>query len=352
MRLVRFRRVLDDAPPRRGGWLLRAPLASSSRGIALLMVMVLITMLSIMAVEVVETGQSHYILTASLRDSVKAGALAYSGVSFVGALLKEDLRKPDTMSLDSLAEEWNLIPPYNSIALGDGMVSGVVEDEERKFNIYSMSKEEFACLAKQLELEFDSEGVFELIQQWYGRSPEGDGLEADPYSMRLPPIIRADAYFEVQSELALVEGFGRQNYVKMSPFLTIYPPPKAPTVPQTQQQEAGATSQSQTPPKGMINFNTAKPEVLACVGGGAFANVAQDIVAARQDEPFKSVQDLQAKVPSAPKNVTDQAIVKSSYFSVLATGQVGAEGRQSTVTVETVLRRGDGEIKYLYWKER
>ncbi|MBI2890611.1 MAG: general secretion pathway protein GspK [Nitrospirae bacterium] len=307
--------------------------------------MTLITMLSIIAIEIVETAQSHYLLTTSLRDEVKARALAFSGVNLVGALLKEDLRKEETKTSDHLREDWNVPEPFNTVALGDGWVKGQVEDEERRFNVHTITRDQLACLARELEIEqdFDAESVHRRITEWTDRTGS-DGVQEDPYSARRPPVLRPDAPFEAPGEVALIEGIGWQTYLKLRPYLTIWPQREP-----TQPTEGSSDQPEKRRPK--INVNTAPPIVLKCVDKD-MPTVAETILGLREEDPFRNVQDLQTRVQGIPAAALGLLTVQSDIFTVRSAGQVGPEGRASTVIVTAVLdRRKQDELRLIYWRE-
>ncbi|MBI2061395.1 MAG: general secretion pathway protein GspK [Nitrospirae bacterium] len=327
----------------------------SKNGIALLMVMVLITMLTIMSVEVAETGQSHYLITTSLRDTVKARALAHSGVHTVGALLKADAEGllPSTVSkkdVDYLGEPWNLQPPANELPLGEGRVQAFVEDEMSKLNAQEMSEEQLACLAKEVKVELDVKNAYRWIKEWSTSSEKGDNFDEDYYSARIPPILRSDAPFETVSELGLVEGIGWSNLEKLRPFLTVYPRWQAPPPRQGETNPAAP----QPPRFSKVNVNTVKREVLACLAP-EFERAAEEIIRRREEKPFDRIDATQFTGIFQGTLPAQYMTVKSDVFSVTSIGRVGAEGSETTVVVTAVINRsksGRSEMEFLYWREQ
>lgn len=72
----------------------------------------------------------------------------------------------------------------------------------------------------------------------------------------------------------------------------------------------------------------------------------------REEDPFRNVQDLQTRVQGIPAAALGLLTVQSDIFTVRSAGQVGPEGRASTVIVTAVLdRRKQDELRLIYWRE-
>jgi general secretion pathway protein K len=86
-----------------------------------------------------------------------------------------------------------------------------------------------------------------------------------------------------------------------------------------------------------LNLNTASAQVLAAVFGALDAGSAQRLVQARQSKPFRTLAEAQAQVPGVEAFEARRAAVGSNYFEV--SGRLRAQDRQVEERV-LVVRRG------------
>jgi general secretion pathway protein K len=66
----------------------------------------------------------------------------------------------------------------------------------------------------------------DLIVDWIDRDniPQTQGAEDSAYLGQTPPYLAANQYITSTSELLALPGFGRENYLKLAPYITALPP--------------------------------------------------------------------------------------------------------------------------------
>ena len=108
--------------------------------------------------------------------------------------------------------------------------------------------------------------------------------------------------------------------------------------------------------RGLVNLNTAPPEVLAALPGMDEA-MAQALVAHREKQgPFTQVGEMllvTGITPEAFRQAADLLTMRSSVFAVSASGE-DADGLQTTVSCLLQLENQQTapSLRVLYWREQ
>lgn len=304
-----------------------APRLKNEQGIALLLVLLILSLLVALILEFDAEARREYREAAVFRNSLAAGTLARSGVQAARAVLRQDARADARIQrpYDGPTEVWAM--PVAGYQLGDGTVSAVIEDEKAKFNLNDLvaqpdakSREvRISRLKRLFELLRLDPRLVDGIADWTDAddAPEPNGAETAYYQALTPPYRAANGPFNTLAELRLVKGFSGELVATLSRYLTVYP------------QKAD----------GLINLNTADPVVIQALDPRITPSLAQAVVQAR---PLKSVQDLDRV--SGLENIgkelrmTSTYTVRSDHFSTLVTARVGDVGR----SVRAVIQRSNG----------
>ncbi len=319
---------------------------SRQKGFGLLVSLLLVTLLTGLASNAFRRSQNHLYVVRSQAQHMQALNLAKAGVNIARAGLLMD--NNDT---DDLEEDWNKLSLASQVApipIGNGFVSLVIEDEERRQNINSLNEQELKDWFKNLKLKrvkkgdiLDMDIIEEDIHEelsdnfldwtdhdneirkngaenlWYKRQEE----EYFPHNRRLATI----------GELMWVRGFtpemlfGKKGNPKLKDMITVY----------------GG---------GKLNVNTVNRDVLVTLLRQEDEYMADTVAQAIIDErPYKT--ESQAKSILSQYGfggVLDKKIkVKSEYFRIIATGIVGnVESR-----VEAIVKRLKKTCDILLWKE-
>ena len=290
-------------------------------GIALLIVLLTITLLTIVVIEFTDTAQIETHLALSARNALQASYLARSGVNLAEAWLLAD-RSPPT-----LQSRWaQPIPP---VPVGDGTATFRIRDESRFLNLNGLRvgstinndrRKVVTNLFVQLQLD---PRIVSAICDWLDADnepfPDPPGAEQSDYlSFELPTIVRNDQLLTFR-ELMLVRGITPSILAKLEDLVTVLPSNDF-----------------------HVNINTAPPQVLAAVLGSARdgARVVDQLVSARENEPFKSLSldDLpELGRALGPINLSDWFTTVSTYYRIEAVGEINDVRRG---IVEIVSRNG------------
>ncbi len=301
---------------------------------ALISVLVLISILSLVALEFSQRTGINLTMTVNYADSKKALYVAYGGYQAALSLLIKD-----TNDYDGPGDFWyGMFPP---IPIGDGAVSIYIEDEKARFNvrklIYAQGEEDkrkSAMLSRMFIVLAIEPSLIDGIVDWQDIDGKirPNGAEASYYNLLSPPYAPRNSQVVTVGELLLVKELDRDIY---------FIPPSLRS-PIANEEFAPLNKYITVYGDGKININTAAEPVLICMSKDMDEFIARDIIQFRQKEPFKSIEDLK-KVETVSDILYDEIksliTVKSNLFRIRATG---VSGKFSQVITVVVLRESRG----------
>jgi len=184
-------------------------------GIALLLVVWLLALLTVIAGEFMASGRVKAAAERNKRDDLRGLALALAGYRAAVAALDEKIdgleRGADQELLlryHGLADGVSAVA--DDVPLGDGTYSWRITDENGLVNINTVQRPVLAKLLQQCGLEFGAERdtVVDSILDWRdtNRNHRLNGAEEDYYRGLDPPYSCKDGPFDVVEELLLVRG--------------------------------------------------------------------------------------------------------------------------------------------------
>jgi general secretion pathway protein K len=307
-------------------------------GIALLIVLLAITLLTIVVIEFTDAAQVETHQALSARNALQASYLARSGVNVGEALLILDAQLAAMGAAphaDTLDDYW--AKPYPPLPIGDGTAVIRVRDESRFLNLNDMfsggslqadRKAVFERLFASLAID---RSVLAAIVDWMDEdnapSVTPPGAEQPFYlALPIPRRVRNGALLTLR-ELLLVRGVTPGILARLEPFVTVLPPDRF-----------------------RVNVNTAPPEVLRALSDEVRDDpgVVDRLIATRDTAPFTAPSE-------ALRNVTglDKALgsgrefldTSSPYFRVESVGEIGDVRRG----IVEVVRRNDQRIARVTW---
>ena len=301
-----------------------APRMGNEKGMALLLVLVIIVLLTAVITEFAFSSLVELRLAETFRDNAKAYYLAKGGLEAARMLLRND-----DNGFDAFSETWG--EAWQDQPLGDGVVSLSIKDHDGRFNVNSLVtaqgkpdqalRERLLRLLDRLGIE-DGESLVDALTDWI--DPDDDsspfGAESAFYRAKeLPPCRNAPLKFP--EELLMVHGFTPEIFKKIEPYLTIY---------------GGAK----------INANTAPVAVLASLSERMDLEAAQKIADYRQEHPFEKVTDLQ-NVPyldnTSYLSISSALDVKSTVFQI----EVRSTVNRSRAILEAAVEKASDRVLFV-----
>lgn len=330
-------------------------------GVALLIALVTITLVTISVMQFTHTRQVDYRRTAHWMQAKQAGLYADDALEFAQVLLAAD---GGISSVDGLGEQWArfcvpdtldhcptdlpicALPPFHAYADEGGvdpshLVALRIEDMSGRYNLNRLRTGHNVDVERDVARELfalsevDPDLIGPIVD-WIDADGElyryGSGAEDPQYSETKPRYSPRNAELESLRELALVKGVEHDDLVRLQPNVATLPSDASKAV----------------------NINTAPRIVLRALAALDPAMADESLLGAILSErctaPFESAADLNERVPGFPGRVNTDRWIRfdSSYFRLLATAKVD-EVYQS---IEALLHRTDQGIRIVYYLAR
>ena len=310
---------------------MKSPRTSRNRGMALLLVLVIVTLLTSLLMELAFSTLVDMRLTETFRDTTRAHYLARGGINAGRMLLQQDRN-----AFDAPQEPWS--QGIINYPVGQGTVSVSIQDLDgrlainqlvRGSNPQALTVDRFYRLFAGLEIDHlaDPAELTAALIDWLDPDDE-------PYQMILTdglniPVSgaedlfyqsRGDAYsckngpLETLDELLLIRGFSRELLELLRPHLAV-----------------NGSSR--------ININTASPAVLGSLDEAMESQVVTLVEEIRQESPISDIDQLEDNMPvesySLLKSLANQRRLgtTSDFYRISATALVNDGMRELTADV-------------------
>jgi type II secretory pathway component PulK len=359
---------------------MKIPVQTRTRGIALIIVMIAIFVLSVMAAVFATSMKVETKLAQNANHDQELIWLGRSGVELARYVLSQQMTIPNE-PYDALNQIWAGGPggmgesnsPLAGLSLdnyqvGDGNVSIKIVDLERKVNINAVRLNPAELQQALTLMGVGADGISVIsdsILDWI--SPPGGsrpaGAESDYYQTLDPPYYAKNAPMDDLSELLLIRGIRDHPEIYWGGSPTNQPPARF------QQKLGFVNSPFQVPDypfgltniftalsTGRINVNTTDENVLQMLPG-VDETTAQNIIKQRagpdgadgtaDDTPL--INPSQITSAGAPAAAANLCTVRSSTFIVHVTARIGDYHREY---VAILYRNTPTDIQVLsfYWE--
>ncbi|WP_330925457.1 type II secretion system minor pseudopilin GspK [Candidatus Sororendozoicomonas aggregata] len=301
------------------------------KGIALLYVLIIFSIIAVMASQIVTNLMLHTEKNARLLERTQAKHYALGAEQYVALLLEADFQsdKKKKRQVDHEKEAWNVkTVPY---AVDQGKIDITVIDEQGRFNLNGLRADGdnglinlnmFKNLLTVLSIDTK---LANNLQTWLGATPDSSkGAAADNIYLVLDPPRRAgNNNMASISELRLVQGMDEESFEKLAPCVTVLPQPSR------------------------ININTALPEIIMSISNKLTASDAANIIAARGKEGFAKLGDL-SNIIDLKNKMNELRVAPLSFSSHYFTVYVTALYRDTVFYLKTRLyRNNEGKVQVI-----
>jgi general secretion pathway protein K len=196
-------------------WRRAARLRTGERGLALLTVLWVLSLLSVIAAGLISQTHTELQITRNMTETARARALAEAGVFLAIPRM-----------LDPASEtQWRPDGRERSIEYGGGEIRIALRDEAGKIDINTAPDELLAGLFDVLGVAPDEAAhLVDAIADWKDEDDlrRVNGAEKDDYKRAGLAWVPRNGPFEAVEELRLVLGMTPELYERMLPFVTIY----------------------------------------------------------------------------------------------------------------------------------
>lgn len=289
------------------------------QGIALLTTLLVVALTTITAVSMITRQQVDIRRTANVLNGDQAYLYVLGAESWAQRILLRD-----TNNVDHPLEMWAThLPP---LPIPGGSLQGQIEDLQGRFNLNNLvaageinaeAVARFNRLLKILELP---ETLTQVLIDWLDADQEAQrpfGAEDNRYLLKQPAYRTADTIFTSSTELRLMESISLEQYQKLLPYIITLPTPTA------------------------VNVNTASQTVLLSLAEGMTVADVETLIADRDKNPFKSVEDFLTHKALAGLTVSAKELtVASQYFLLTTTVQID----RVEIQMNSLLRRSPNKV--------
>jgi len=306
--------------------------AIAEKGIALLMVLWVLTILMVLVLSFSFMTRTDTYATLSFMEGTERKLLAEAGIERgILELFYRNANKDQAVTLEG-HEVWRIDGRSYKDQMGGGEYSVRIVDESGKININTLSDTNSDILRNLLKNlgvpEEEANTIVDSILDW----KDADDLHhlngaEDEYYMSLPTPYKAkNANFDTLEELLLVKGitaeilYGNNEKKGIIDLLTIYSK------------------------KGQINVNAAPREVLMAIPG-ITPEIADSIISFREHDEIKTAGDV-----GIPTESSRYVTVGDSYIYAIDSTGIKGNSKTGFDVRATVIIEGTNNYKYLYYK--
>jgi general secretion pathway protein K len=289
--------------------------AASQRGVALVMAILVVAIGTMIAVNLLWRGTLDF-RRAEAAMAADQGLMYVQGAeAWAADILRQDL--VDSPQSDHLGEQWAIeLPP---LPVEGGTIAGRLQDLQGRFNLNNIidangnenqqARQQFERLLLSVDADPSLAGA---VVDWLDpdnqqRFPTGG--EDDVYIDSDPPYRTANTMITTPSELMAIQGFDRETYLKLAPYITVLP--------------SGTK----------LNVNTAPDVVLASLSPNIDLGTAESLIEQRGEAEFEDIDATFAGL--VDPDVLREIDGVSEHFLLTATVTLG----KNQLTLRSVLQR-------------
>ncbi len=326
----------------------RKRVINNQSGIALVLAVGIVALLTVVALEFQRFNVLQRAMATNFENSIRALAVARSGVQIALALIDKDGK-------DNTSDSY--FDPWGNLEESIDDVKGLFNEAEwelkvvpanARLNINKLVDKDGKFVQAQKDLwlrilgsgdlllgDAEPEDIINSIKDWIDPDdePTGFGAEEDYYLGLAKPYHCKNAPLTTTSELLLIKGItpqlflGDEDHIGLQQIATVYG-------------------------SGKINLNVAPAYLIKILSPEIDEDMAEDLIKYRDDPSHEDELSNPSWYKNVPGwgtlNLPDNIItVKSEYFKVKSTAKV----RYSKKVTEAIVHREKKGIKIIFWKE-
>ena len=367
---------------------------AAEKGIALMIVLWVLTLLSVMVFEFSYTMRLEATVTRNFKEGANSYYLAQAGINravieivkskssvkkFKGSkeTMVKDKKEDEIEEAEEESKEWKPREEPYSFPFAEGECEVKIGDEGSKINLNWVAKEakkNRKLLTDILEKSCGLEGeqrdtIADSIIDWVDKDHSHllNGAEDDYYESLEDSYECRDGSFVVTEELLLVRGVTEEIYYGKKPFSEEGDEfeEKASTY-FTGGEEWGNVEEERGMTQGLseiftvfssktslkININDAPYGLLMSVSGMT-GEVARRIIELRREEEFENINDVRLKtLPNYSQIASNITVDPTNFYRVEACGRVADSSVKRTINavIELTMKKRD-KYAIVYWQE-
>jgi len=332
----------------------------SEEGIALFLVLWVLTLLSVIVGEFCFAMRAEVNITRNFKEQTTAYYIAVAGVSrTVGELIRDEviLRKVKQPKSEKEEEEqegeeeqdyWRINVDIPPVPYGQGQFEVKIGNESGKVNINGANESMLKMMLKGFDLdEQDKNIIVDSIMDWRDKNNlhRINGAEDDYYRSLSEPYECKDGDFDSIEELLMVRGVTPEIfYGGLDKRVTVFKTPN-----KIIRLDHG--SKTIRPDLNKISINAASPDVLLALPSMT-DDLVKEIMDFRKEKDFISLTEISSLIGSDVYNAISPYITLEigPYFRIMSTGKM-EDGKirqavEAIVEIDKGLKRGHRVVQW------
>ncbi len=342
------------------------PKLINDNGIALLLILWVLALLSVIVGEFCYAMRTEVNITRNFKKQTEAYYVAMAGLNrAIYELIKNQVmpvrpqsseeenngKNGEALSENTTgepADRWRMNVDMPPVTFGTGSFTVRLGNESGKININGAKQPLLKIMVDALDIDSQQKDIIvDSILDWRDKNNlhRLNGAEDDYYNSLPEPYGCKDGDFDSVEELLMVRGVTPQIfYGGLKDLVTTLKPPD-------KRIKKRRGFKIVKPDLNKININAAPSQVLRALPFMT-EGLVQDVLNYRKEKDFRTVNEVASVIGSDVFNVISPYITTelSPFFSVISMGRVGTEGVQSgveaTVEINNKLKKGYRVVRW------
>ncbi len=329
----------------------------SNRGIALIMVLWVLMLLSVIVAEFCRTMNTQVTITANFKESTESYYIALAGInSVIYDMIYQTVAPPpaDATEIDGAdtgeaSGFWRIntrIPPMD---YAGGTVTAWIDNESGRININLADRNLLMLMLSEFDLaDEEKEIIVDSIMDWRDSDDlrRLHGAENEYYQSLPRPYSAKNGPFDTVEELLLVRGVTPEIYYEgIDRMITAFPK----VAPEDASDRRNAKTKDDF---NRLNINAVPPAMWAAMPG-ITEDMAAQITEFRREKDFQSMSELAEIVGNDVLSGISRYLNTrpSAYYTIYAAGKKGESGIYETIAATIRLDNTlEKQYRIVEWK--
>ena len=331
-------------------------LMSQQKGVALLMVIWILMLLTVIVTEFCYTMRGQVNITRNLKESTQAYYVAQAGVNRAIAAVIKDQMAPERNRgeaeedvADGEPPKWRINTEMPAIDYGKGQFAVHIQNESGRVDINRAGPKILRTILEGFDLDEDQRNtIVDSIMDWRDANDlhRSNGAEDDYYQSLDPPYECKDADFDSVAELLLVKGVTPEIFYNgLDQIATVLPAVKDSV---EKDKKAGKDYNFD-----QININAATDEMWRRLPGMT-PELVEAVKEFRKEKKFRSKSHLVEVLGGEVYGKIAPYINFESlaYYNITSTGGIEGSGSRQGIEVKIVLDpEADNGYRIISWRD-
>jgi general secretion pathway protein K len=307
-------------------------LTSSNRGIALVMVLWVLMLLSVIVGEFCYSMKTQVNITGNFKETTEAYYIALAGINnAIYNMVYQTVILPsaEESEADEDVVEWRINTKIPSIDYAGGRVEVWIDNESGRININLADRGLLMLMLSGFDLtDEEKEIIVDSIMDWR----DGDdlrrlhGAENEYYQSLSPPYSAKNGPIDTAGELLLVRGVTPEIYYGgLDRMVTVFPKAAPEQASDRRQRDTGIDFNQ-------LNINAVPPAMWAAMPG-ITGEMVEQLAEFRKEKDFTSMSELAEIVGNDVFSGISRHLNTrpSPYYTIYAAGIKGESGIHETI---------------------